>query len=135
MLLLPLLPAPAAPPPPPRRPNILLLMPDQWRWDWDGTAHPHTGKLPPLSLPNIDGLRSAGTAFPRGAAVPAVVCAPSRSCMASLREYDEAGTATNGIPGARFERYQPAGGVNAPAEAAGGTGTQELRTAKRSIFL
>lgn len=46
------------------------------------------------------------------------------------------GTATNGIPGARFERYQPAGGVNAPAEAGGGgTGTQELRSAKRSIFL
>ena len=77
------------------QPNILLLMPDQWRWDWDGAAHADAGKAPPLHLPNIESLREKGTSFPRGAVVPAPVCAPSRSCMASLREYDHAGTATN----------------------------------------
>ena len=77
------------------RPNVLLLMPDQWRWDWDGTPHEHAGAPPPLRLPHIQQLRDSGTTFPRGAVVPAPVCAPSRSCMASLREYDQAGTATN----------------------------------------
>lgn len=77
------------------QPNILLLMPDQWRWDWDGVAHADAGRAPPLHLPNIESLREKGTSFPRGAVVPAPVCAPSRSCMASLREYDHAGTATN----------------------------------------
>ena len=78
------------------RPNVLLLMPDQWRWDWDGLSHgPEVGRAPPLHVPHMDGLRSLGTTFPRGAVVPAPVCAPSRACMASLREYDYAGVATN----------------------------------------
>ena len=77
------------------RPNIILLMPDQWRWDWDGLPHPHVGRMPPLNLPNIERLRSLGTSFPRGAVVPSPLCAPSRACMASLREYDRAGVATN----------------------------------------
>ena len=76
------------------QPNILLLMPDQWRFDWDGLARPHIDS-PPLHLPHIAQLRAQGTTFPHGAVVPAPVCAPSRSCMASLREYDLAGTATN----------------------------------------
>ena len=76
-------------------PNILLLMPDQWRWDWDGLEHPHVGKAPPIYLPHIERLRSLGTAFPRGGVVPSPVCAPSRASMASLREYDFAGVATN----------------------------------------
>jgi arylsulfatase len=75
------------------RPNILLLMPDQWRWDWDGLDHGY--EAPPLNLPNIERLRELGTTFPRGGVVPAPVCAPSRACMASLREYDYAGVATN----------------------------------------
>ncbi len=78
------------------RPNVLLLMPDQWRWDWDGREHgPQAGGAPPLRVPRMDGLRALGTTFPRGAVVPAPVCAPSRACMASLREYDRAGVATN----------------------------------------
>merc|ERR1711871_1079064 len=79
----------------PRQPNILLLMPDQWRWDWDGLEHAHAGAPPPLHLPHIEHLRRLGTTFPRGAVVPAPVCAPSRACMASLREYDHAGLSTN----------------------------------------
>ena len=76
-------------------PNILLLMPDQWRWDWDGLSHPHVGEAPPIHLPHIERLRSLGTTFPRGGVVPSPVCAPSRASMASLREYDFAGVATN----------------------------------------
>eukprot|EP00944_MAST-04C_sp_MAST-4C-sp1_P001956 g1956.t1 len=70
-------------------------MPDQWRWDWDGLSHPHVGEAPPIHLPHIERLRSLGTAFPRGGVVPSPVCAPSRAAMASLREYDFAGVATN----------------------------------------
>ena len=77
------------------RPNILLLMPDQWRWDWDGMSHAHAHAPPPLRLPNIQALRELGTTFLGGAVVASPVCAPSRSCLASLREYDHAGTATN----------------------------------------
>merc|ERR1711871_140819 len=64
------------------RPNILLLMPDQWRWDWDGLTHPNAGDAPPVHLPHIDRLRQLGTTFPRGAVVPSPLCAPSRAAMA-----------------------------------------------------
>merc|ERR1711871_371763 len=47
------------------------------------------------SVPHIEHLRAVGTTFPRGGVVPAPVCAPSRACMASLREYDHAGLASN----------------------------------------
>lgn len=77
-----------------KQPNILLLMPDQWRFDWDG-MHDDNGTQIPMTLPNLHKLQAGGTRFTQ-AYVPAVVCAPSRSCMASLREYDRAGTATNG---------------------------------------
>ena len=71
------------------RPNILLLMPDQWRWDWDG-AHEAA-----LRMPHLAALRASGTSFPQGATVPSPLCAPSRACMVSLREYDEAGVPDN----------------------------------------
>ena len=71
------------------QPNILLLMPDQWRWDWDGT---HEAKL---RVPHMASLQGLGTSFPYGATAPAPLCAPSRACFASLREYDEAGVANN----------------------------------------
>jgi len=77
------------------RPNVLLLMPDQWRWDWDGQTHPNAGEAPPLQLPTIQQLREQGSVFSRGAVVPAPVCVPSRTAMASLREYDRAATPTN----------------------------------------
>ena len=35
------------------RPNILFLMPDQWRSDWDGRRGPDA---PPLRLPTLDAL-------------------------------------------------------------------------------
>ena len=71
------------------QPNILLLMPDQWRWDWDGA---HEAKL---RVPHLASLQRLGTSFPQGATVPSPVCAPSRACFASLREYDDAGVANN----------------------------------------
>ena len=77
-----------------RPPNVLLLMPDQWRYDWDG-LHTDDGAIIDLRLPNLRALQTRGTRFTQ-AYVPSPVCAPSRSCMASLREYDFAGTATNG---------------------------------------
>ena len=63
--------------------------------DWDGLSHPNVGSAPPIDLPNIERLRQLGTTFPRGGVVPSPVCAPSRAAMASLREYDHAGVATN----------------------------------------
>ena len=74
---------------PASQPNILLLMPDQWRWDWDGM---HEAKL---RVPHIASLQGLGTSFPHGATAPSPLCAPSRACLASLREYDEAGVANN----------------------------------------
>ena len=71
------------------RPNVLLLMPDQWRWDWDG-AHEAA-----LHMPHLAALRASGTSFLHGATVPSPLCAPSRASMASLREYDEAGVPDN----------------------------------------
>mmetsp|Transcript_18209 Transcript_18209/g.54136 ORF Transcript_18209/g.54136 Transcript_18209/m.54136 type:complete len:517 (+) Transcript_18209:253-1803(+) len=77
-----------------RPPSILFLMPDQWRGDWDGFARPHEDR-PALRMPNLAALAASGARVEQ-AYVQAPVCAPSRSCMASLRDYDAAGTATNG---------------------------------------
>lgn len=102
------------------KPNLLLLFPDQWRYDWDGhhsdptyrkcthasslqSASPqtccccatvyHRGPIP-LHVPVLDKLAQEGTRFTQ-AIVAAPVCAPSRACLASGREYDEAGVACN----------------------------------------
>ena len=68
--------------------------------DAEESASHHNGKkafsiVTSLQLPNINWLRSIGTTFPHGAVVPSPVCAPSRACMTSLREYDKAGVASN----------------------------------------
>eukprot|EP01060_Flectonema_neradi_P024477 TRINITY_DN3335_c0_g1_i1.p1 TRINITY_DN3335_c0_g1~~TRINITY_DN3335_c0_g1_i1.p1 ORF type:complete len:536 (+),score=117.60 TRINITY_DN3335_c0_g1_i1:88-1608(+) len=75
------------------QPNLLLLFPDQWRYDWDGFHTLNTGELP-LNTPTLHQLAARGTRFTQ-AYVPAPVCAPSRSCLASGREYDEAGVPSN----------------------------------------
>lgn len=72
------------------RPNILLLFPDQWRWDWTPENSALSAGLP---MPTLDALRFAGTHF-RKAFVPSPLCAPSRACLASGREYDAAGVRT-----------------------------------------
>ena len=46
-------------------------------------------------MPHLAALRASGSSFTQGATVPAPLCAPSRACMVSLREYDDAGVPTN----------------------------------------
>ncbi len=74
------------------RPNLLFFFPDQHRPDWlglDGRG------LAPLRTPHIDRLARDGVNFTR-ALVPSPVCAPSRACLASGREYDRCGVPGNG---------------------------------------
>ena len=73
-----------APQPERKQPNILLLFPDQWRYDWAGFEYPQTSTADtrvPVKLPTIARLAAEGTRFSQ-AYVPAPVCAPSRSCLA-----------------------------------------------------
>jgi arylsulfatase A-like enzyme len=72
-----------------RRPNILLLFPDQHRWDWT-PAH----QVVPVQMPNFMRLAARGVSFER-AHVASPVCAPSRTCLASGREYDHCGLKSN----------------------------------------
>ncbi len=72
-----------------QRPNILLLFPDQWRFDWVST-NPHV----PIRTPNLDRLAKAGTRF-TNAVVATPQCAPSRACLASGMAYGRAGVASN----------------------------------------
>lgn len=67
---------------PKQRPNILLLFPDQWRFDWM-SSNPAL----PIHTPNLDRIASRAMSFEK-VVVAAPVCAPSRSCLASGMEYD-----------------------------------------------
>jgi arylsulfatase len=75
---------------PARRPNFLFLFPDQHRFDWL-SGNPRI----PVRTPNLDALARRGVRFAK-AAVASPVCAPSRACLASGREYDECGVVNNG---------------------------------------
>ena len=77
-------------PPHPQPPNILLLFPDQWRYDWDGRPDQNL----PLDIPTIRALTKNGTKFMH-AYVASPLCAPGRACLASGLEYDMAGVPTN----------------------------------------
>ena len=70
---------------------------DELRYDWGGTRNNpyYTRAELPLRMPNIDALAERGVRFTR-AIVPSPVCAPSRACLASGREYDPAGQGGNG---------------------------------------
>ena len=83
LLLFAACPASSAPPP-----NILLLFPDQWRHDWLPSS------VPALRMPTLSSLAASGTRFSH-ATVPSPLCAPSRACLASGREYDAAGVPDN----------------------------------------
>jgi choline-sulfatase len=74
------------------RPNILLFFPDQWRHDWTGFT-PRLG----VRTPRLDALADRGVRF-TNAIVPSPLCAPSRACLASGREYAQCG-----VPGNRFD--------------------------------
>lgn len=73
-----------------KQPNILLIFPDQWRYDWAGSVW----GMSALKTPFFDAVVRNGTVFTR-AYVAAPLCAPSRSCLAGGREYDEAGVPSN----------------------------------------
>ena len=76
------------------RPNILFLLLDQWRPDWDG-QHPNTRTGPlPLNMPFLDLMSKRGTRFAQ-AYVPSPFCGPSRACMAFGKEYDATGVMDN----------------------------------------
>jgi arylsulfatase A-like enzyme len=72
------------------RPNILFFLPDQHRFDWVG-LNPDL----PLRTPNIDALAQHGVYFPN-AICPSPLCVPSRTCLASGKEYDGCGVRSNG---------------------------------------
>ncbi len=72
-----------------KRPNFLFIFPDQFRFDWlSGTPDL------PVKTPNLDAVAARGVRFQK-AVVSAPVCAPSRACLASGREYDSCGVDSN----------------------------------------
>jgi arylsulfatase len=72
-----------------RRPNILFFFPDQHRPDWIGSE----GRVP-VPTPHLDALVRRGAHFPR-TFCPSPLCAPSRACLATGREYDRCGVRDN----------------------------------------
>jgi len=72
-----------------RRPNILFFFPDQLRYDWTGLT-PESG----VRTPNLNQLAARGVQF-RRAVVASPLCAPSRACLASGREYESCGVPSN----------------------------------------
>jgi choline-sulfatase len=77
-------------PGPGRPPNVLFLFPDQHRPDWiQGSP------AIPVPTPNLLRLAARGTTFER-TLTASPVCAPSRACLASGREYDRCGVRNNG---------------------------------------
>jgi arylsulfatase len=64
------------------RPNILLFFPDQFRGDWT-EMNPDI----PVRTPNLKLMASQGIHF-SNAICPSPLCAPSRSCFATGKEYD-----------------------------------------------
>eukprot|EP00545_Synedropsis_sp_CCMP1620_P000381 CAMPEP_0119005746 /NCGR_PEP_ID=MMETSP1176-20130426/1905_1 /TAXON_ID=265551 /ORGANISM="Synedropsis recta cf, Strain CCMP1620" /LENGTH=554 /DNA_ID=CAMNT_0006957587 /DNA_START=55 /DNA_END=1719 /DNA_ORIENTATION=- len=78
------------------KPNMLLLVLDQWRYDWDGmTPDTPTGPLP-LKMPFLESAAKKGVRFTQ-AYVPAPLCGPVRACLASGKEYDECGVLVNHV--------------------------------------
>jgi choline-sulfatase len=72
-----------------RKPNFLFLLPDQWRPDW----LPGDAKIP-VKLPNIQALAARGMRFTK-VLCASPLCAPSRACLATGREYKNAGVPSN----------------------------------------
>jgi arylsulfatase A-like enzyme len=82
------------------QPNILLVLTDQQRPDWVGTADV------PVRTPNYDRLVERGVEF-SNAVCPAPLCGPSRICLAGGTEYARGGVrGTNNYPGHRPTLYE-----------------------------
>ncbi|MBT4096877.1 MAG: sulfatase-like hydrolase/transferase [Gemmatimonadetes bacterium] len=75
-----------------RAPNLLFLFPDQHRPDWLKCSTPDL----PLRTPHIDALASRGVRFTQ-AICSSPLCAPSRACVASGRNYDRCGVPGNAV--------------------------------------
>lgn len=73
------------------RPNILLLFPDQHRFDWTGM-----NKSLPVRTPNLDKLAARGVWF-TNALTPSPLCAPARACLAAGKEYDRCRVESNKV--------------------------------------
>lgn len=74
-----------------RNPNFLFLLPDQWRPDW----MPGNSRIP-IRLPHIEALARRGVRFDR-VLCASPLCAPSRACLATGREYRNCGVASNQV--------------------------------------
>ncbi|HPN84028.1 MAG TPA: sulfatase-like hydrolase/transferase [Victivallales bacterium] len=72
-----------------KRPNILFFFPDQHRFDWTSM-----NPLLPDITPNLKKLAQGGVNF-TNAICPSPVCAPSRACLASGKEYARCGVRGN----------------------------------------
>ena len=75
--------------PVPDRPNLLVLLPDQHRFDFLGTQ-----STLPLRTPNLDALAREGVLF-ANTTTPSPLCAPARACLASGRDYRRCGVPDN----------------------------------------
>lgn len=75
----------------PKQPNFLFLLPDQWRPDW----LPGNPKIP-INLPHIQALAARGMRFHK-VLCASPLCAPSRACLATGREYKNANVASNQV--------------------------------------
>jgi len=73
-----------------KRPNILLIFPDEHRFDWTSL----NSELD-VRMPNLAALAKNGVAF-RDTIVASPLCAPSRACLASGKEYHRCGVRDNG---------------------------------------
>jgi arylsulfatase len=73
-----------------RRPNILLIFPDEHRFDWTSL-----NRGLDVRMPNLAALAKTGVAF-KDAMVASPLCAPSRACLASGKEYSRCGVRDNG---------------------------------------
>ncbi len=72
-----------------RPPNILLVVPDQLRYDWTGL-----NAALAVRTPNVVNLAARGLSFDR-CYCPSPLCAPSRACLAGGMEYDNCGVPDN----------------------------------------
>lgn len=82
----------------PATPNLLLLFPDQWRWDWLGhfPGDPAAYGKVPVRTPNLDRLAQRGVSF-RNCRTNSPVCAPARACLAQGVRYEHCSVPSNGF--------------------------------------
>ncbi len=72
-------------------PNILLVVPDQLRYDWTG-LNPGI----PVRTPNLNDLAARGVQF-ENCYCASPLCAPSRACLAAGVEYHRCGVPDNSL--------------------------------------